>query len=121
MLLCEVALGTCYEKYNANYITSLPSGMHSTHGVGQYTPDPKSYITREDGTVIPLGKLVKRQNFSGSLNYDEFIIYDQINYELNIYLLLVLNYKSKQSLHVALYLSVPPITISCISFVILLL
>ena len=77
MLLCEVALGTCYENYNANYITNLPSGMHSTHGVGQYTPDPKSYITREDGTIIPTGKLIKRQNFSGSLNYDEFIIYDQ--------------------------------------------
>lgn len=77
MLLCEVALGNCYELYNAKYITALPTGHHSTYGVGKHTPHKSGYITKSDGLILPAGKLVARQNFTGALNYDEFIVYNE--------------------------------------------
>lgn len=39
MLLCEVALGDCWEKFAADYYASnLPMGKHSTKGVGRTAP-----------------------------------------------------------------------------------
>lgn len=77
MLLCEVALGNCYERLNADYITKLPAGYHSTHGVGLQTPSRKGYVTLPDGAVVPMGNLESRPGHTGSLQYDEFIVYDQ--------------------------------------------
>lgn len=75
MMLCEVALGNCYELTNSKYIKTLPSGYDSTHGMGNTSPDPKGSITLSDGCIVPCGNLVKK-NISSSLLYDEFIIYD---------------------------------------------
>lgn len=88
IMLCEVALGETYELLSSKYVTTLPSGKSSTHGVGKSTPDPAGSRTLSDGTIVPMGKLVSRQNFSGTLRYDEFIVYnsDQIRIK---YLLLV--------------------------------
>jgi len=77
LLLCDVALGNCYEKLNAEYITKLPAGYHSTHGVGQYTPAKREYVTLPDGLIVPMGKLEARPGHTGALYYDEFIVYDQ--------------------------------------------
>ncbi len=88
IMLCEVALGDTYELLGSKYVTKLPAGKNSTHGVGNHTPDKTGYKTLADGTIVPMGKLIARPNFSGSLRYDEFIVYnaDQIRIK---YLLLV--------------------------------
>jgi hypothetical protein len=85
MFLCEVALGNMYERSACEYITELPSGKHSTKGLGTQTPE-ESNIELE-GTKVPIGKLVG-SNVSSSLNYDEFIVYDQTQVKLK-YIVLV--------------------------------
>lgn len=89
MLLCEVALGNCYERLNADYITKLPTGYHSTHGVGLNTPSQKGHITMSDGVIVPAGSLESRAGHTGSLQYDEFIVYDQS--QVRIRYLFILN------------------------------
>ena len=37
LLLCDVALGSMYERKAADYIEKLPAGKHSTKGLGKYT------------------------------------------------------------------------------------
>lgn len=47
LCLCsQVALGDCNELLDANYdANELPSGKHSTKGLGQTAPDPKNSTT----------------------------------------------------------------------------
>lgn len=74
LLLCEVALGTMYERMQADFITKLPSGYHSVKGVGRSAPDPNESSKIED-IHVPLGPL-KETSVVGSLLYNEFIVYD---------------------------------------------
>jgi len=80
MLLSEVALGKMYEINHSEYMEKAPTGFHSTKGVGNTRPNPKSDLTLPNGCVVPYGKPT---NYSagGGLLYDEFIVYDvrQIN------------------------------------------
>jgi hypothetical protein len=56
MLLCEVALGNCNDKYNADYYASnLPPGKHSTRGLGRNAPPEASYVDHE-GCKVPFGE-----------------------------------------------------------------
>ncbi|XP_038072994.1 poly [ADP-ribose] polymerase 1-like, partial [Patiria miniata] len=75
MLLCEVAIGNMHELTSSSYITQLPSGKHSTKGIGGTYPDPKGQITLDDGTIVPTGKAKSTSSYS-SLLYNEFIVYD---------------------------------------------
>ena len=85
MFLCEVALGNMYERIACEYITELPSGKHSTKGLGTQTPEENNI--KLNGIKVPIGKLVN-SNVSSSLNYDEFIVYDQTQVKLK-YIVLV--------------------------------
>lgn len=76
MILCEVALGTCLELYQAQSHNSLIMPYSSVRGVGQNTPDPAQNVVLEDGLIIPTGDLIQAGNNS-SLYYDEYIVYDQ--------------------------------------------
>src|SRR5207253_11131299 len=76
ILLCEVALGTPYQRKQSEYITSLPEGTHSTWGLGEWTPNIKETMVLDDGLILPLGKLGQSGRSGLSLNYDEFIVYD---------------------------------------------
>ena len=80
LLLCDVALGDMYERTQADYITKLPTGYHSTKGVGRTSPDP-SKITTIDGATVPYGTPVKDDAKDTALLYNEYIVYDvaQIN------------------------------------------
>ncbi|KAJ6848626.1 poly [ADP-ribose] polymerase 2-A [Iris pallida] len=81
LLLCEVALGDMAEKLDADYNADrLPTGKLSTKGVGATAPDMSESHTLEDGVVIPLGKPKKQAGNKGSLQYNEYIVYnvDQI-------------------------------------------
>lgn len=75
MLLCEVALGTCYELTHSQYITHLPAGYQSTRGIGNAIPDPFQYYTDANGLIYPMGPL-KQASSNSSLLFDEFIVYD---------------------------------------------
>lgn len=77
ILLCEVALGTCYELGQSQYITTLPTGYHSTHGLGRNIPDKSQYYVDkdDDDLIYPMGSL-KPVQIQSSLFFDEFIVYD---------------------------------------------
>ncbi|KAL5106056.1 Poly ADP-ribose polymerase 2 [Taenia crassiceps] len=77
MALCEVSLGEINPlvagDINAN---QLPKGKHSVQGVGRSMPDPSTWITLDDGVVVPCGKLIESKVDSAVLWYNEFIVYD---------------------------------------------
>lgn len=81
MLLSEVALGDMMECTAAKYVEKLPKGKHSCYGKGRTMPDPKESVLREDGVEIPLGKPITNESLKSSLLYNEFIVYDiaQVN------------------------------------------
>ncbi|KAL9658090.1 hypothetical protein ABK040_013004 [Willaertia magna] len=80
LLLCEVAVGKCYETKVAEYMEEAKPGFHCTKGLGRNYPG-NSFI-QYDGVEIPLGKLKQRPenrhdyNDRYNLNYDEFIVYN---------------------------------------------
>ncbi|KAF9604763.1 hypothetical protein IFM89_010265 [Coptis chinensis] len=81
LLLCEVALGEMAECLSANYnADQLPNGKLSTKGVGATAPDSSEIKALEDGVVVPLGKPKEQRGPKGTLQYNEYIVYnvDQI-------------------------------------------
>ncbi|XP_014252361.1 poly [ADP-ribose] polymerase [Cimex lectularius] len=93
LLLCEVALGNMYERTHAEFIEKLPSGKHSTKGVGATQPDPTASITTPEGVEIPLGKGVQLTDRSTtSLLYNEYIVYDVAQVKVQYLLKMKFNY-----------------------------
>jgi len=93
LLLSEVALGDMYECKQAEAVTKLPKGKHSTKGLGRTVPDPKENVVREDGLVIPCGKGVASGINDTSLLYNEYIVYDTAQVNVQYLLKLKFNYK----------------------------
>ncbi|EZA56984.1 Poly [ADP-ribose] polymerase [Ooceraea biroi] len=94
LLLCEVALGNMYERYNADYIVKLPKGKHSTVGRGQTHPDPQSVYKTEDGVEVPYGTGVPANiSKQSALLYNEYIVYDVAQVKARY--LLRMNFKYK--------------------------
>ncbi|XP_053963564.1 poly [ADP-ribose] polymerase [Anastrepha ludens] len=91
MLLSEVALGDMMECTSAKYVTKLPSNKYSVLGRGRTMPDPKESLIREDGVEIPLGKPKTDTNLKTSLLYNEYIVYDVA--QVNIQYLFRMNFK----------------------------
>merc|ERR1719445_1323234 len=75
LLLCDVALGNMYEATKAEYVEKLPTGFHSTKGLGKTAPDPAN-VKEIDGSTVPIGNGVKDSNLKTDLLYNEFIVYD---------------------------------------------
>jgi hypothetical protein len=71
ILLCEVALGNMYEKKQAEFVTKLPPGKHSTKGIGRNMPNPSNIYVTEDGVEIPYGKGVNSAVKDSRLLYNE--------------------------------------------------
>ncbi|KAL3275884.1 hypothetical protein HHI36_020621 [Cryptolaemus montrouzieri] len=93
LLLCDVALGNMHELHQAKYIEKLPSGTHSTKGMGKTEPDPKQFKKLGDVTV-PLGKPVSVPGLDrGHLLYNEYIVYDVAQVQAKY--LLKMNFKYK--------------------------
>jgi len=92
LLLCDVALGNMYERTKAEYVEKLPSGFHSTKGVGKTEPDPATF-EELDGAKVPMGKGVKDTTKKTDLLYNEFIVYDFAQTEIKYLLQLKFNYK----------------------------
>ncbi|XP_012538492.2 poly [ADP-ribose] polymerase [Monomorium pharaonis] len=94
LMLCEVALGNIYERYQSDYIEKLPKGKHSTMGCGQTQPDPKDIYKMEDGVEVPYGKGVSAKlNKNSALLYNEYIVYDVA--QVKVRYLLRMNFKYK--------------------------
>ena len=89
MLLCEVALGNCYPLYNAQNIKQLPSGYHSVHGQGSWSPSDSHKIKLYNITMNA-GNVTKNNAIASScsLNYDEFIVYNENQIKLKYVLLI---------------------------------
>lgn len=97
LLLCEVALGDCNELLDADYqANNLPSGKHSTKGLGQTGPDPRNSVTL-DGATVPMGPGVKTgvgSRNSYSLLYNEYIVYNPAQTRMRYLLRVKFNYAS---------------------------
>ena len=51
LLLCDVALGNMYEARKAEYVEKLPTGFHSTKGLGKTAPDATN-VKEIDGATV---------------------------------------------------------------------
>jgi poly [ADP-ribose] polymerase len=77
ILLCEVEVGDEVEKTDADYDAhNLPPGKHSTKGVGKFTTNPATWMKLDNGTIVPVGKVIKSEHASSTLLYNEYIVYD---------------------------------------------
>ncbi|KAG5673403.1 hypothetical protein PVAND_003458 [Polypedilum vanderplanki] len=93
MLLSEVALGDMYELTNAKYINKLPPGKHSCKGIGKTSPNPEQFQVREDGVTIPCGQPKTNDKLRSELLYNEYIVYDVAQVNIQYLLKLKFNYK----------------------------
>ncbi len=76
LLLCRVALGTPNLKYQADMNANLlPPATNSTKGMGRIAPAPKDSIKFRD-MLLPLGKGASTDEQGCSLIYNEYIVYD---------------------------------------------
>ncbi|XP_051725974.1 poly [ADP-ribose] polymerase 2 [Ctenopharyngodon idella] len=97
LLLSEVALGDSNELLDADYSADqLPSGKHSTKGLGQTAPDPNNYVTL-DGVTVPMGPSVKTgvgQKGGYTLLYNEYIVYNPDQVQMRYLLRVQFNFSS---------------------------
>ena len=94
MLLSEVALGDTHDLTNSVYIEKLPKDKHSTKGIGKTQPNPAEFHTRKDGVVIPLGTPYIDTQLKTDLLYNEYIVYDEAQVNIQYMLKLKFNYKN---------------------------
>ncbi|GBC05313.1 hypothetical protein RclHR1_06170017 [Rhizophagus clarus] len=80
MLLNEVALGDMLELKNSDYCAgdkAKVESKHSVKGCGIVSPDPKGFITLENGCVVPCGKGKETSDKGLCLQYNEYIVYNE--------------------------------------------
>uniref|UniRef100_A0A8C2K440 Poly [ADP-ribose] polymerase n=1 Tax=Cyprinus carpio TaxID=7962 RepID=A0A8C2K440_CYPCA len=102
LLLSEVALGNSNELLDADYSADqLPSGKHSTRGLGQTAPDPNNYnffsFSLRDGVTVPMGPSVKTgvgQKGGYTLLYNEYIVYNPAQIKMKYLLRVQFNFSS---------------------------
>ena len=80
LLLTEVALGSTYNRTQAEFVTKLPKNTHSTWGQGGTEPDNNEFLEIDSSCPgqkvrVPYGKPTSVTR-SGSLLYNEFIVYN---------------------------------------------
>ena len=76
MLLGDVALGKTADLSHDQFMTKPLPGSDSTKALGTVEPDPKENVVREDGVVVPCGKVVDSGNKGVSCYEHQYIIYD---------------------------------------------
>jgi len=95
LLLCEVALGGMNELTRADYYAEeamKENGKQSTKGLGSTSPDQSTFVTLDNGCVVPSGKSVKDRNLNTSLLYNEYIVYDTAQIRMKYLLRMKFNY-----------------------------
>ncbi|XP_037085146.1 poly [ADP-ribose] polymerase 2-like [Pollicipes pollicipes] len=92
LLLSEVSLGKCNEKVQADYRgDKLPAGKHSVKGLGTEAPAPKTFVTMEDGVVVPIGP-ARPVPGNNCLQYNEYIVYNVAQVRMRYVLLVQFEY-----------------------------
>lgn len=76
----------------ATFIKNLPQGMHSVKGLGKTMPDPSGALVREDGVAVPYGKQMTNNVINSNLLYNEYIVYDPAQVNINYLVKLKFNY-----------------------------
>ncbi|XP_055374911.1 poly [ADP-ribose] polymerase 1-like [Condylostylus longicornis] len=76
LILAEVALGKHYYLKSAKTVTDLKYGKKSVKGLGKYKPDRTETVRTEHHAHVPLGKLQFNNSIGTSLDYSEYIVYD---------------------------------------------
>ena len=61
-----------YVKTQSEFVNQLPSGKHSTKGIGRTTPNPEGSFVMDNGAVIPMGKGMSSSTTYTSLLYNEY-------------------------------------------------
>lgn len=78
LVLSEVALGNISTMTSAGSgLVQAPAGFQSVKGVGQTVPDSAHQYKRKDGVIIPLGRPAKTNTPALGLNFNEYIVYDE--------------------------------------------
>ncbi|CAG8467940.1 9543_t:CDS:2 [Rhizophagus irregularis] len=98
MLLSEVALGDMLELNNSDYNADQEAkkqSKHSVKGCGRIIPDPESFITLENGCVIPCGKNKDISGGGHCLYYNEYIVYDEAQIMQKYLIKMKFNYNNK--------------------------
>ncbi|XP_055374917.1 poly [ADP-ribose] polymerase 1-like [Condylostylus longicornis] len=88
LILAEVALGKHYYLTSATSVTDLKYQKSSAKALGKYKPDRTKTVRTKYGAQVPLGTLELQNNLTTSMEYSEYVIYnnDQVLFE---YLVLV--------------------------------
>ena len=77
LLLCDVAVGTPNNLLHSDFNASnLPDGKHCTKGVGRTGPKATNSVSHAEGFSIPMGPAHHTSAINGSLEYNEYIVYD---------------------------------------------
>ncbi|KAF9361508.1 Poly [ADP-ribose] polymerase 2 [Mortierella sp. NVP85] len=98
MLLCEVALGDMHELLHSDYnakANSQKANKQSTKGCGRSYPDEAQDVIIENNLRVQAGKL-KTDNTSGSLQYNEYIVYDVSQVKMRYLLKMKFDYQSRR-------------------------
>lgn len=96
MLLSEVALGDMHELTKASFVTKVPDGKFSVKGVGKTIPNPEEFHTRDDGVIVPCGKGITNDKLASDLLYNEYIVYDVAQVNVQYLLKMKFNYQSRR-------------------------
>jgi len=98
MLLCEVALGDMHELLQSDYnakANSQKASKHSTKGCGRSYPDEAQDVIIENNLRVQAGKL-KSDTTNGSLQYNEYIVYDVSQVKMRYLLKMKFDYQSRR-------------------------
>jgi hypothetical protein len=67
----------------------------SYSGIGKTAPNPAEFHVREDGVTIPCGKPLTNTKTKSELLYNEYIVYDIAQVNVQYLLKLKFNYKRR--------------------------
>jgi len=76
MLLADVALGKTADLDRDQFMTKALPGSDSTKALGTIEPDPAENFVREDGVVVPCGKIHNSGYHNVSCMEHQYIVYD---------------------------------------------
>jgi len=93
LLLCEVALGDSNEKVSGDHNAGdLPSGKHSTKGLGRIGPNAGGSRVIDYDIVVPMGKEENTGVQGNDLLYNEYVVYDVKQIKIRYLLKVKFNY-----------------------------
>lgn len=95
LLLCEVSIGKQHYLYKAdeNLPFTLPEECNSVLGKGRF--DPNSFRTGvlSSEAKMPCGPLITNSDYTGSLHYNEYIVYDVKQVKMKYLIRIKFNFK----------------------------